>query len=123
VSQPDPSAAQGQRDPYEGVPLILHRCPNCDRVFSSPSVCMEDGAETVPEVRPIKLALVKQLPPGQPMGEGIMGIPGIWADAYIAVDFEKGEATVFPVPIGETGRAGPSHTEGLNLRVKVERKP
>lgn len=29
-------------DPYEGVPLILHRCPNCGRVFDSPSLCMED---------------------------------------------------------------------------------
>ena len=110
-------------DPYEGVPLILHRCPNCGRVFDSPSVCMEDRAQTVAFVRPIKLALVKKLPPGQPMGVGIMGIPGIWADAYIAVDFENGEAEVYPIEVGYSGIAGPSRTDGLDLRVKVERKP
>lgn len=29
-------------------PVILHRCPHCDRVFDSPSVCMESGEQTVP---------------------------------------------------------------------------
>lgn len=116
-----PSAAQ--TDPYEGVPLILYRCPNCERVFDSPTICIEDGSQAVAYVRPIKLALVKQLPPGEPMGVGILDIPGIWADAYIAVDFETGEATVYPREFGYGGRSGPDRTEGLDLRVKVERKP
>ena len=32
-------------------PVILHRCPNCGRVFDSPSVCVErdgSGTPTVP---------------------------------------------------------------------------
>jgi hypothetical protein len=27
---------------------ILHVCPHCQRVFDSPSVCVESGQETVP---------------------------------------------------------------------------
>lgn len=29
-------------------PAILHVCPHCERVFDSPSVCLESGQETVP---------------------------------------------------------------------------
>jgi hypothetical protein len=29
-------------------PAIQHRCPHCDRVFDSPSVCVESGEHTVP---------------------------------------------------------------------------
>ncbi len=29
-------------------PVILHVCPHCERVFSSPSICMESGQHTVP---------------------------------------------------------------------------
>lgn len=29
---------------------ILHQCPECDRWFDSPSVCMPSGTETVPVI-------------------------------------------------------------------------
>lgn len=110
-------------DPYKGMPLLLHRCPTCERVFGSPSVCIDDGTKTVAYVRPIKLALVKQLGPGEPLGVGMLGLGGVWADAYVVVDFDTGESTVFPEewsgPHGR-GSSGPARTEGLDLRVVVE---
>lgn len=30
---------------------VLHRCPNCNHVTSTPSVCADDGSPSVPEPR------------------------------------------------------------------------
>lgn len=44
--------------------VINHVCPHCERVFDSPSVCVESGVETVPTpmLRPIVRPSLDELP-------------------------------------------------------------
>jgi hypothetical protein len=117
----DLRSAEELAERIQDTSLIVHRCPNCQREFDSPSVCADDGGQTESFVRPIKLAIWKELPPGNPQG---LGMADLDVDATIAIDFEKGSATVFPIqkhyPGGGYSSSGPYRTPGLTLEVTVE---
>jgi hypothetical protein len=50
--RPEPALTPEQaRIDKMAFPAIVHVCPNCHRAFDSPSVCMEDGSVTQPQVR------------------------------------------------------------------------
>lgn len=122
MAQPD-SARSDPQQRWLGAPLIVHQCPSCKRLFDSPSICMDDGATTTAMVRTIKIVLWKERGPGEPMGVGYADED---TDVVIAVDFDTGKATVFPVIEGSATEgawsiSGPARTDGLEFVVIVEK--
>lgn len=119
---------QSSRVQWLNAPLIVHKCKGCGLLFDSPSICMSDGRMTEPIVRPIKLVLWRdRLGPRGVGAAGSSDVPITQedADAVICVNFETGEATVYPI-IRDTelgnSRTGPARTEGLELVVIAERE-